>query len=270
MKRTGTILVLMAAGSFVFSGCNERDIFLDSFDRHPVVSGQQTEDKSEDSEEETDAGSQESSGKSGKSEKIEIKHFPIVEQLPELPTGCEITALTMVLNYYGYDVDKETMAGDYLPTLWDDIYYDEETDTLYGGDLENYFVGDPFSEEGYICGTSAIVTAANTYLEEAGSSMRAVDYSGASPETLYKLVKKGTPVVVWVTIEMEPPEEAEGWYTREGDYMEWYTNAHAAVLIGYTDKKVILADPLEGKYQVSKKKFEKIFEARNRRCVVLE
>lgn len=30
-----------------------------------------------------------------------IKNFEIIGQLPELPTGCEITALTMVLNYYG-------------------------------------------------------------------------------------------------------------------------------------------------------------------------
>ena len=37
-----------------------------------------------------------------------------VLQNPELPTGCEITALTIVLNYLGYDVDKLTMADKYL------------------------------------------------------------------------------------------------------------------------------------------------------------
>ena len=29
-----------------------------------------------------------------------------VSQKPELPTGCEITSLTTVLNYYGYNVSK--------------------------------------------------------------------------------------------------------------------------------------------------------------------
>lgn len=33
-----------------------------------------------------------------------IKNFEIIGQLPELPTGCEITALTMVLNYYGLNL----------------------------------------------------------------------------------------------------------------------------------------------------------------------
>ena len=31
----------------------------------------------------------------------QINSFDIIFQMPELPTGCEITALTMVLNYYG-------------------------------------------------------------------------------------------------------------------------------------------------------------------------
>lgn len=34
---------------------------------------------------------------------------PLVCQLPELPTGCETTALTMVFNYNGVDVTKTEM-----------------------------------------------------------------------------------------------------------------------------------------------------------------
>lgn len=51
------------------------------------------------------------------SESYVIQDFPIIYQMPELPTGCEITAMTMVLNYYGYSVDKVQMATQYLPTL---------------------------------------------------------------------------------------------------------------------------------------------------------
>ena len=44
-----------------------------------------------------------------------ITDFPALIQTPELPTGCEITALTMMLNYYGFPAGKTMMAETYLP-----------------------------------------------------------------------------------------------------------------------------------------------------------
>lgn len=35
-----------------------------------------------------------------------IPDFEVIYQLPELPTGCEMTAMSMVLQYWGYPVDK--------------------------------------------------------------------------------------------------------------------------------------------------------------------
>ena len=89
----------------------------------------------------------------------QLTDFDIIEQYPELPTGCEITAMTMVLNYYGYQVNKVTMALDYMPKVQAEFYRSEDG-RLMGPDLENFFVGDPTEETGYICGTGAIVTAA--------------------------------------------------------------------------------------------------------------
>ena len=161
-------------------------------------------------------------------ETYQIQDFPIVLQMPQLPTGCEITALTMALQYYGYPVDKTVMASQYLPTAPADFYYGSDG-RRYGPDMEHNFVGDPTTNLGYICGTSAIVTAANGYLEEQGSSLRAVDRTGASAEELYELVSQDTPVVVWVTIGMADRRTTQGWYTQTGEYMEWSTNDHGAV-----------------------------------------
>lgn len=97
----------------------------------------------------------------------QIEDFPIVNQMPELPTGCEITALTMALNYYGYPVDKTVMASEYLPTASADRYYGSDG-RLYGTDMNEYFIGDPFTENGIICGTGVIVTAADSYLADQG------------------------------------------------------------------------------------------------------
>lgn len=198
----------------------------------------------------------------------QIGEFPIILQNPELPTGCEITALAMVMDYYGFEVDKITLAERYLPKAEAELSYGEDG-RLYGPDLNQYFIGDPF-QHGLVCGTQAIVTAADTYLEETGSNYRAEDLSGTSPEELYELVAQDIPVVVWVTIYMEDREEPQqGWYTENGTYVDWSHNDHGAVLIGYTDKTVSIADPISGLMEYSKEQFELVYQSRESRSVIL-
>ena len=200
-----------------------------------------------------------------------ISNFPIVYQMPQLPTGCEITALTMVLQYYGLDADKEEMATDYLPTSPSTNRYTGSDGRVYGIDLDAYFVGSPFDDSGIICGPQAIVTAANQYLEDQGSSLQAVDRTGATPEELHALVDQDIQVVVWVTIGMTPRQEARsGWYTESGKYVDWTTNDHCAVLVGYTDTTVWIADPLAGLVEYDRDAFEEVFASRDNRCVVLQ
>lgn len=198
-----------------------------------------------------------------------IDGFEIILQTPELPTGCEITALTMALRYYGFDADKATMASAYLPCMPANQYTGEDG-RLYGSDLNQYFIGDPFSVSGIVCGTGAIVAAADAYLGGCGSKMRAEDLTGASPEELYQLVEQDIPVLVWVTIGMQQSRgDLEGWYTENGDYVEWGPNDHGAVLIGFTDNTVAIADPLYGQMEYSREAFEEAFASRNHQCVVL-
>ncbi|HJD21095.1 MAG TPA: C39 family peptidase [Candidatus Gemmiger faecigallinarum] len=197
-----------------------------------------------------------------------IADFPLLLQMPELPTGCEVTALTMVLQYYGFDADKVEMAADYLPTAPADFSTGEDGLT-YGPDLEQYFVGDPFGS-GYICGTAPIVAAADGYLADQGSGLRAEDLTGAEPEDLYVLVDQDVPVVVWVTISMEERLPTDGWYTTDGDYVEWSSNDHGAVLIGYDAETVIIADPLAGQIEYPRASFEAVFASRGNQCVILQ
>ena len=199
----------------------------------------------------------------------QLTDFDIIEQYPELPTGCEITALTMVLNYYGYRVNKVTMALDYMPKVQAEFYRSEDG-RLMGPDLENFFVGDPTEETGYICGTGAIVTAANQYLADVGSDLTAAAMKNAQPEKLYDLIDQGTPVVIWCTINMEDRAETDGWYREDGTYMEWSTNDHGAVLIGYDEDTVTVADPIYSRITVSRDQFEKVFAERGGQCVILQ
>ena len=83
-------------------------------------------------------------------------------------------------------------------------------------------------------------------------------------------MSQNTPVVVWVTIEMADRRPTEGWYTEDGEYVEWSTNDHGAVLIGYSENTVTAANPLSGIVEYSRTQFEKVFASRSRQSVVIE
>lgn len=196
-----------------------------------------------------------------------IKDFEIIGQLPELPTGCEITALTMILNYYGLNPDKIELATEYLPKTEYSTYY--KNDKLMGPDSDNYFLGDPTSVYGYVCGTGAIVTAANNFLSDIKAKYVAKDLSGCEFSELYKYVSQDKPIVVWTTIEMEDRWETEDWYTESGKHLDWSQNDHCSVLIGYTEKTVKIADPILGDAEYSKAQFEKVLTSRGKKAVAL-
>lgn len=196
-----------------------------------------------------------------------INNFEIIAQLPELPTGCEITAMTMVLNYYHLNPDKMEMATKYLPTT--EYYAHYENGRLIGPDLNNYFLGDPTSVYGYVCGTGAIITAVNRFLSDTKSTYIIKDLTGHDTTELYRYVSEDKPIVVWTTIEMADRYETEGCYTENGEYVEWSQNDHCSVLIGYTDKTVIIADPILGEVEYSKKQFEKVLASRGNKYVAL-
>ena len=139
-----------------------------------------------------------------------MENFEITLQNPELPTGCEITAMTMVIRYYGLEADKMEMALTYLPGEIM-MYRWEAIGKYYGSDLNRYFIGDP-RKKGYVCGTGAVVTAANRFVKKERAVFRAVDITGTQPEELYSYVSRDVPVVVWVTTYMNPRKELHGWY----------------------------------------------------------
>ncbi len=75
---------------------------------------------------------------------------------------------------------------------------------------------------------------------------------------------------MWVTIEMADRWDTQGWYTETGSYVDWSMNDHGAVLIGYTDTTVTIADPISGEIQYGREQFESVFASRGSQCVVIE
>lgn len=196
-----------------------------------------------------------------------VMDMETIYQTPELPTGCEITALTMAMQYQGFDVSKTVMAEDYLPKSSNWYYVG---DKRYGPDFRQVFAGNPFRSSGYVCGAPAIATAANGFLEDAGSSWHAFDVTGTNPEDLYSLIFQDIPVVVWITIDMVDRPIAGGWYVEEtGEYLEWSKMDHCGVLIGVDDSSVTINDPISGVITASKERFESVYEQRGQQAVVI-
>lgn len=189
-----------------------------------------------------------------------------ISQLPDLPTGCEITAATMALDYYGYDAENTDLDA-YLAKS-DDFYYEDGVE--FGPDPDQYFIGDTESNSGWFCTPVPVVAALNAYIEDAGGSEEAIDITGATPDELYALVSEGTPVVVWVTTYLQDYEVSETWYSSvDGLLVEASTHDHAMVLIGYDDENVILADPLDSIVAYSKEAFEASYTSRgNMACII--
>ena len=178
-----------------------------------------------------------------------------VLQNPELPVGCEITALTIYLRYLGFDADKVDLAQNYLPKGGNAQYKD---DLLYKDSFFDYFIGDPFSR-GYGCFSNAIVKAANKYLDDHGGGYDVINLSGSSPDVLYDYLAQGIPVICWATDGMIEPEYYESWYDNAtGEKLDWYLNEHCFVLAGFNMSAdlVTLNDPMKGIIDYNINKFE--------------
>ena len=163
-----------------------------------------------------------------------LADFTVLSQLPELPTGCEVTSLTMALNYCGVEADKCDIADNYL-----------DKGVVGTVDFRVAFEGDPRDEYSYGCYAPVLLNAANRYLEAQDSDLRAKDLTGTAFEQLLSYIDSGIPVIVWGTVDCEEPVNRISWEI-DGEELKWYSPEHCMVLIGYDDRQVTVADPLKG------------------------
>ncbi len=193
---------------------------------------------------------------------------PVVRQAPALPNGCEVTALTELLRYNGFSISHTALSRDYLPRQ----HFRWSGGRMYGPDPYDYFVGNPEDDTGWYCLEGAIITCANRYLSDQGSSLRAEKVSGADLEQIESYLKAGYPVMVWMTPGLKPfGYSSVRWTLPDGSTYKPYIGTHALVVTGIdiAGGKISFSDPARGKHTLTIDFFLPIYEAMGKRAVII-
>lgn len=170
-------------------------------------------------------------------ETVIIDGVSTILQFPKYPTGCESVALTILLNYHGYDVSVDDVISKLKlgpkPFLKENIWY--------GGNPELEFIGSPYDRESYGVYEKPIYDVAKVY------SNNVVMGTGKSLTSVLEIVKNGNPVMVWISYNLTVPYISASWiYEPTMEKIEWKSGEHVVVIIGYNSKQVIVSDPYSG------------------------
>lgn len=166
-------------------------------------------------------------------------------QMPELPTGCEATALGTLLRMNGIDVTKFDVA-DAMP----------KSD---GSDFVYSFWGNPYSAtDGWACMAPCSVITANKFLKDTGKV--AVEYTGTD------LTDLKFPSAVWVTMYLNDPVPS----SYESNGYRLFRNPHCVVVTRIELDSVYVIDPLVGEVAYPFERFNSVYKELGCQAVCIE
>lgn len=166
---------------------------------------------------------------------------PLIKQYPELPRGCEVTSLAMLLQFAGEDVDKMTLANEVKK---DPTPYSVSGGKVYFGNPDDGFVGDMYNLQNPGLGVfhEPIRELAEQYLPG-----RIIDMTGSDFEKLKIPLSAEQPV--WVIINTAYQKISEDlfqtWETPSGA-VKVTSKEHSVLVTGYDDQFIYFNDPLTG------------------------
>lgn len=175
------------------------------------------------------------------------------------PTGCESAALTILLRYYGLNINMSDVVNR-LPK--GSLPY-TENGIRYGGNPYVEFVGHPNSSSSYGVYEKPIISVAESF------KPGIIDGSGMKLDDVLKVVSEGRPVLVWVSMNMAVPYISTSWtYKPTGEKISWMANEHALVIVGYNQNNVVVSDSLYGSIKYyNRNVFESRYNTYGKRAV---
>lgn len=193
-------------------------------------------------------------------------HVKNIQQLPELPMGCEVVSGSIALQWYGFKVDKFTLL-EYLPMM------KQPTKDGVWGDPNKVFVGNPRTQK-WGCYSPVIKKAIEDYFKaNMIDDYEVVSLNGSKFTDLYQEIDDGNPVIIWVTTSMQNLEKGDTWKLEDGSSFTWTLHEHCVCLIGYDTENdtVIISDPydINGTVEYPRKTVEKVYKQLNNMALVI-
>lgn len=161
-------------------------------------------------------------------------------QLPQLPNGCEVTSLSMLLSAVGHPTNKMTLAQE-MPKDPTKRVYGPHGTTVFWGNPNVGFVGSVYQyANGFGIYHGPITKFINQLLPG-----RAEDLTGKPFSDILSVVAQGTPVLLWTTATFQPTNMWTSWNTPEGP-IKVTLQEHAVLLVGYNQTQLFVNNPLNG------------------------
>lgn len=155
-------------------------------------------------------------------------NVPLENQMPDLPNGCEVTSLSMLMNYYGIRVSKNELAE----TIQ---HVDSFTDGgKYRGNPHQGFVGHmTIANAGWCVYNEPLYNVARKY------TSHIENITGSDFLSLLKLVSNGHPVMIITTTTFNKVNNMQTWDTNTGK-VNVTPSSHACVITGYSKPKKVV------------------------------
>lgn len=181
-------------------------------------------------------------------------------QKPELPTGCEVTALAIALKYCGLEIDKVELCDNFMPI---DPHGEYTFDEAY--------IGNPKADNGFGCNAPVIVETAENYFDAVDADWSALNLTGTDFQDLFYQLEQGRPVIIWASMGLKDVTFRHRWTTADGDEAWFAELEHCMVLTGYdiANGVVYAADPLKGDKEYSLERFQSVYEQMGKQAVII-
>lgn len=178
---------------------------------------------------------------------------PLIKQNPELPRGCEVTSLAMMLQHAGKPTSKMLLAEQVIKDRTPLKKKDGKIASW--GDPHLGFVGDMYnwSNPGFGVYHEPLFVLANHHLDG-----KALDLTGSDFNDVLGLLERGRPIVTIINSRFRPVYDWIQWVGPQGKVKVTFRE-HAVLIVGYDQRFVYVNDPLSGQKnrKVGRYSFEK-------------